>query len=42
VNEEAAINEPSVVSLKKGALLNVVWAGEAFLKGLEVGVNKGY
>jgi hypothetical protein len=24
VNEEAAINEPSVVSLRKGALLNVV------------------
>jgi hypothetical protein len=41
VNEGAAINEPSVVSLRKGALLNVVWAGEEFLKGLRAEVNKG-
>jgi hypothetical protein len=41
VNEEAAINEPSVVSLRKGALLNVVCAGEEFFKDLGAGVNKG-
>jgi hypothetical protein len=41
VNEGAAINEPSVVSLRKGALLNVVWAGEELLKDLEAGVNWG-
>jgi hypothetical protein len=40
VNEGAAINEPSAVSLGKGALLSVVWAGEEFLKGLGAGVNE--
>jgi hypothetical protein len=39
VNEGAAINELSVVSLRKGALLNVVWAGEELLKDLRAGVN---
>jgi hypothetical protein len=39
VNEGAAINEPSVVSLRKGALLNVVWAAEDLLKDLGAGVN---
>jgi hypothetical protein len=37
VNERAAINEQSVVSLRKGALLNVVWTGEEFLKDLGAG-----
>jgi hypothetical protein len=41
VNEGAVINEPSVVSLRKGALLNVVWAKEEFLKGLGAGVSDG-
>jgi hypothetical protein len=41
VNKGAAINEPSVVSLRKGALLNVVWAGEELLKDLRAGVNRG-
>jgi hypothetical protein len=41
VNEEAAINEPSVVSLRKGALLNVAWAGEELLKDFGAGVNNG-
>jgi hypothetical protein len=41
VNEGAAINEPSVVSPRKGALLNVIWAGEELLKDLRAGVNKG-
>jgi hypothetical protein len=41
VNEETAVNEPSVVSLRKGALLKVVWAGEMLLKDLGAGVNKG-
>jgi hypothetical protein len=39
VNEGAAINEPSVISLRKGALLNVVWAGEELLKDLRAGVS---
>jgi hypothetical protein len=39
VNEGAAINEPSVVSLRKGALLNVVWAGKELFKDLRAGVN---
>jgi hypothetical protein len=39
VNKGAAINKPSVVSLRKGALLNVVWAGEELLKDLGAGVN---
>jgi hypothetical protein len=39
VNKGAAINKPSVVSLRKGALLNVVWAGEELLKDLRAGVN---
>jgi hypothetical protein len=39
VNEGAAINEPSVVSLRKGALLNVVWAGKELFKDLGAGVN---
>jgi hypothetical protein len=34
VNEGAAINEPSVVSLKKSTLLNVFWAREELLKDL--------
>jgi hypothetical protein len=41
VNEGAAINEPGVVSLRKGALLNVVWAEEEVPKDLRAGVNKG-
>jgi hypothetical protein len=41
VNEGAAINELSVVSQRKGALLNMVWAGEDFFKNLGAGVNKG-
>jgi hypothetical protein len=41
MNERAAINEPSVVSLRKGVLLNVVWAGEELLKDLGAGVNEG-
>jgi hypothetical protein len=41
VYEGAAINEPSVISLRKGALLNVVWAGEELLKDLGAVVNKG-
>jgi hypothetical protein len=40
VNEGAAINEPSVVSLRKGAFLNVVWAGEKLFKDLRAGVNE--
>jgi hypothetical protein len=40
MKEGAAINEPSVVSLRKGTLLNVVWAGDEFLKGLRAGVSK--
>jgi hypothetical protein len=36
MNKGAAINELSVVSLRKSALLNVVWAREEFLKGLGV------
>jgi hypothetical protein len=39
VNEGAAINEPTVVSLRKGALLNMVWAGEKLFKDLGAGVN---
>jgi hypothetical protein len=39
VNKGAAINEPSVVSLRKGAFLNVVWAGEELLKDLGAEVN---
>jgi hypothetical protein len=39
VSEGASINEPSVVSLRKGALLNVVWAREELLKDLRAGVN---
>jgi hypothetical protein len=39
VNEGAAINELSVVSLRKGVLLNVVWAGEDLFKDLKAGVN---
>jgi hypothetical protein len=39
MKEGVAINESSVVSLRKGALLNVVWAGEEFLKGLGAGVS---
>jgi hypothetical protein len=39
VNKEVAINEPSVVSLKRDALLNVVWAGEELFKDLGAGVN---
>jgi hypothetical protein len=39
VNEVAAINEPSVVSLRKGVLLNVFWAGEELFKDLGAGVN---
>jgi hypothetical protein len=39
MNEGAAINEPSVVSLRKGALLNVVWAEEELFKDLGAGVN---
>jgi hypothetical protein len=42
VNKGAVINESSVVSLRKGALLNVVWAGEELLKDLRTGVNKGF
>jgi hypothetical protein len=34
VKKGAAINKPSVVSLRKGALLNVVWAAEELLKNL--------
>jgi hypothetical protein len=41
MNEGAAIKEPSVVSLRKGVLLNVVWAMEEFLKDLGAGVNEG-
>jgi hypothetical protein len=41
VNEGAAINKPTIVSLRKGALLNVVWAGEELLKDLGAGVNEG-
>jgi hypothetical protein len=41
VNKGAAINELSVVSLKKGALLNVVWAGKELCKDLGAGGNKG-
>jgi hypothetical protein len=41
VNKGAAINKPSVVSLRKGALLNVVWTGEELLKDLGTGVNEG-
>jgi hypothetical protein len=40
MNERAAINEPNTVSLRKGALLNVVWAGQKFLKDVKAGVNK--
>jgi hypothetical protein len=39
VNKGAAINKPSVDSLRKGALLNVVWAGEGLFKDLGAGVN---
>jgi hypothetical protein len=39
VNEGAVINEPSAVSLRKGALLNVVWTGEELLKDLGAGVK---
>jgi hypothetical protein len=41
VNEGAAINEPSVISLRKGALLNIFWAGEELLNDLGARVNKG-
>jgi hypothetical protein len=41
MNKGAAINEPSVVSLRKGAFLNMVWAEEELLKDLRAGVNKG-
>jgi hypothetical protein len=39
MNEGTAINEPSVVSLRKAALLNVVWEGEELFKNLGAGVN---
>jgi hypothetical protein len=39
VNKGVAINKLNVVSLRKGALLNVVWAGEKLLKDLGAGVN---
>jgi hypothetical protein len=39
MNKVAAINEPSVVSLREGALLNVVWEGGELLKDLGDGVN---
>jgi hypothetical protein len=39
LNKGAAINKPSVVSLRKSTLLNVVWAGEELLKDLRAGVN---
>jgi hypothetical protein len=39
MNEGAVINEPSLVNLRKGALLNVVWTGEELLKDLGVGMN---
>jgi hypothetical protein len=42
VSEGAAIDEPSIISLRKGALLNVVWAREELLKDLGAGVNKGH
>jgi hypothetical protein len=42
VNKGAAINKPSVVSLRKGAFLNMVWTGKELLKDLGAGVNKGY
>jgi hypothetical protein len=40
VNKGAAINKPSVVSLRKGVLLNVDWAKKE-LKDLKAGVNEG-
>jgi hypothetical protein len=39
VNKGAAINKASVVSLRKGAFLNVVWTGEVLFKYLWAGVN---
>jgi hypothetical protein len=39
VNKGAVINKPRGVSLRKGALLNVIWAGGELLKDLRAAVN---
>jgi hypothetical protein len=41
MNEGAAINKPSLVSLGKSTLLYVIWAREELFQGFRAGVNQG-
>jgi hypothetical protein len=41
VNKGAAINKPSIISLRKSTLLYVIWAREELFQGFRAGANQG-